>query len=73
MEATIRELRVELEEIDRTIAALELLAPAAGVGAAPAPGRKRGRKGMNPEERQQVSERIKRYWAQRRGHPEKTA
>ena len=73
----IRSLRAEVEKIDRIIAALETLAPAAGVaeateGAAPAPPRKRGRKGMSPEERQEVAERMRRYWAGRRGQ-EKTA
>ena len=75
----IRSLRAEVEKIDRIIAALQTLAPAASVAeaieaAAPAPPpRKRGRKSMNPEERQEVAERMRRYWAQRRGHPEKTA
>jgi hypothetical protein len=69
LQATIRELRAELEEIDRAIAALEGLGEVAADESARAgkPGRKRGRKGMSAEERQQVSERVKRYWAQRRG------
>ena len=63
----------EKERLDRVIAALESLA-----GSAPATGgaasgehrvaQRRGRTSMTGEERQQVSERMKAYWAARRSH-----
>jgi hypothetical protein len=63
--AVIRELHREKERLDRTIAALELLE--ANADAVPREGAKRrGRKSMSPEEREQVSDRMKKYWAQKR-------
>ena len=63
----IQQLRDELERIKSAIAALESVAPSGVVTMPlhPAP-RKRGRKGMNAEERKVVSERMRRYWAERR-------
>jgi hypothetical protein len=58
----IRELWAEREKLGRTIAALEELSePNAAVSA-----RRRGRKSMSAEERLEVSERMKKYWAIRR-------
>jgi hypothetical protein len=63
----IRDLYAEKERLERVIASLEELQRAANDPAAAAPERKRrGRKSMDPEERQQVSERMKKYWAGRR-------
>jgi hypothetical protein len=63
--AAIRELYIDKQRLDRTIAALEELQPAqAGVAALPY--KRRGRKFMGTGERQEVSERMKRYWANRR-------
>jgi hypothetical protein len=63
----IRELYAEKEKLERVIASLEELQRAAG-GKSPLPdsARRRGRKSMNAKERQEVSERMKRYWANRR-------
>jgi hypothetical protein len=63
----IQQLRHELERIKSAIAALESVAPleVVTVPLRPPP-RKRGRKGMNAEERKVVSERMRRYWAERR-------
>ena len=49
----IEDLCVEKENLDRVIAALEKLQHAAGLGitAAPASGKRRGRKAMSPEYR----------------------
>jgi len=59
---TIEELRREKERLGRVIASLEELnAPVAGV-ATPVRNR-RGRKSMSPEERREVSARMKKYWA----------
>jgi Zn-dependent oligopeptidase len=57
---TVQELCHEKERLERVIASLEKLQ-------APGPIRTRGgRKSMSPEERQEVSERMKKYWEKRR-------
>lgn len=64
----IRELHEEKKRLDAAISSLELMLaaearlPALRVSM----GRKRGRKSMSREEREQVSERMKKYWAARR-------
>jgi hypothetical protein len=64
----IQDLNAEKEKLERVIASLEELQRAAGLAIPPAPGsgKRLGRKSMGPEERQKVSERIKKYWASRR-------
>ena len=64
----IQDLYAEKEKLERVIASLEELQRAAGGSIPPAPssGRRRGRKSMNPDERQEVSARMKKYWAARR-------
>lgn len=63
-EQTIRDLRAEAARYDRAIAQLEkLLSEAASPESRP---RRRGRISMGAEERQEVSQRMKRYWAMRR-------
>ena len=64
----IQELYAEKEKLERVIASLEELQLSAGGGIPQAgkPGKRRGRKSMSPEERQEVSERMKKYWAGRR-------
>jgi hypothetical protein len=65
--AAIQSLRAELMRVDQTIAALEGLRQVEGASAAEVKTPvKRGRKVMNPEERREVGERMRRYWAQRR-------
>jgi hypothetical protein len=64
----IRVLYAERAILDRAIASLEAVRAENELGATQAfrlPGR-RGRKSMSKEERHEVSERMKRYWAQRR-------
>jgi hypothetical protein len=61
----LRELHSEKERLDRIIRELEALVGGATPDLARAAGR-RGRKSMNPEERREVSERMKKYWAARR-------
>ena len=61
----IRELHEEKKRLDRLIAALEAVEHGGnpeGTSGSP----RRGRKTMSAEERKQVSERMKRYWAARR-------
>jgi hypothetical protein len=60
----IRTLYLEKEKVENSIAALEALHSAHATG--PGPVRRRGRKFMGAEERQQVSERMKKYWGSRR-------
>jgi len=63
----IQDLYAEKEKLERVIASLEELQQAAGsVPALPATGKRRGRKSMDAKERQEVSERMKKYWASRR-------
>ena len=67
----IQELYAEKEKLERVIASLEELQNSAGeLPVVPASGRRRGRKSMSSEEREIVSERMKRYWASRRGGKE---
>ena len=63
--AAIRELYIDKQRLDRTIAALEEL-QSAQPSVAALPYKHRGRKSMGTGERQEVSERMKRYWANRR-------
>ena len=58
------ELQAEWEKVDSAIKTLERLQSG---GTLAAPKSKRGRKTMSEEERRRVSERMKRYWEQRRG------
>ena len=63
----IQDLYAEKEKLERVIASLEELQRTAG--SLPVPqmgGKRRGRKSMSAKERQEVSERMKRYWASRR-------
>ena len=64
----IQELYAEKEKLERVIASLEELQRAAGSIPAPprSAGRRRGRKSMGAKEREEVSERMKRDWANRR-------
>ena len=64
----IQDLYAEKEKLERVIASLEELQRTAGaVEALPKTAKRRGRKSMNSEERLEVSERMRKYWAGRRG------
>ncbi len=67
----IRQLYDEKARLDRVIASLEELQRAAEKGEIAAATGKRGRKGMDAKERQEVSERMKQYWAARRKEQQK--
>ena len=58
----IEQLNAEIERIKATIACLEKLRGSSGASVAS----RRGRKSMGAEERLQVAERMKKYWAGRR-------
>ena len=62
----IRVLYVEKQKLENSIAALEALGSTNANGNGGPLLRRRGRKSMGAEERQQVSERMKRYWEGRR-------
>jgi hypothetical protein len=63
----IQDLYAEKEKLERVIASLEELQRTAGsLPLLPKPAKRRGRKSMNANERQEVSERMRKYWASRR-------
>ncbi|MGA2147423.1 MAG: hypothetical protein ABSH49_20955 [Bryobacteraceae bacterium] len=63
----LQDLYAEKEKLERAIESLEQLQRAERGGPAANPtSKRRGRKSMSPEEREEVSERMKRYWAARR-------
>lgn len=64
----IQDLYAEKEKLERVIASLEELQRTAGAVPPPLskPVKRRGRKSMSSEERQEVSERMRKYWAGRR-------
>ncbi len=62
----IRSLYEEKKRLDRLIQSLERIQARAAVVPPVKPKARRGRRGMSPEERVEVSERMKRYWASRR-------
>ena len=67
IEELIRQLYTQKEKLIRAIALLEELAVSRhGTAAMAAPSERRGRKSMGAEERREVSQRMKKYWAARR-------
>jgi len=63
---TIRELIEEKKRLDRVIGTLEEMQRTGRVEVVPPSQKRRGRKSMDDQARQQVSERMKRYWESRR-------
>jgi hypothetical protein len=66
----IRELVLERDRVQKIIDSLEGYTPM-GKGSAGPAAKRRGRKFMDGDARREVSERMKRYWAQRRGEQDK--
>jgi hypothetical protein len=62
----IQELHKERKRLDGVIAALERTLNDKGVAPEGKVPQRRGRKSMSREERQKVSERMRKYWAARR-------
>jgi hypothetical protein len=63
----IRELHQRRQLVDSAIAALEvLMRDTTPDYRAPKPRKRRGRKSMSPEDREEVSKRMREYWAGRR-------
>ena len=67
VQKTIDFLRGEIKRLERAIASLEKLRD--GVTDSSAQKERPGRKSMSAEERQEVSERMKKYWSGRRKKP----
>ena len=68
----IRELEQEKKRLDGVISSLEAFIAAgseAAVVPAAKPPQRRGRKDMTQEERLAVSERMRKYWEERRAKP----
>jgi hypothetical protein len=65
----IRELVEERNRLQRIIESLEGMAPD-GRSLVPVGGKRRGRKSMDTAAREEVSQRMKRYWARRRAERE---
>jgi hypothetical protein len=63
----IRELHAEKVRLEKIISSLEELL-AGNAEPAVSTGKRRGRKFMNSQARKEVSERMKKYWAERREH-----
>jgi hypothetical protein len=68
----IRELVEERNRLSKIIASLDEMAPEGRKSASKAAGSRRGRKSMDAVARQEVSERMKRYWANRRAEGTKS-
>ena len=66
LKRVIEYLRQQRLMLDETIACLEKLGQNSVVVNLETPVKRRGRKFMAPEDREKVSERMKRYWAARR-------
>jgi hypothetical protein len=62
----IRGLREDKEKLERVIASLEELQAPSSSYPNLGSGMRRGRKSMSVEERGEVSQRMKKYWANRR-------
>jgi hypothetical protein len=62
----IQDLYAEKEKLERVIASLEELQRTADLPPVLPQVQRRGRKSMDTKERQEVSERMKKYWASRR-------
>ena len=64
----LKELYAQKQKLERVIASLEelRLSGSAAIPTPPSGAKRRGRKMMGLEERQEVSKRMKKYWASRR-------
>jgi len=66
LSAIIQRLYQEGAKLDRLIAAVEELQLQRAAAMIPKVKKRRGRKSMNAEQRREVAERMRRYWAGRR-------
>jgi hypothetical protein len=70
LDKIIRKLYEERAKLDEIIRTLEQLHRSGPVVKSEVAKKRRGRKFMNEEDRKEVSERMKKYWAARRGKEE---
>jgi hypothetical protein len=68
IDKAIRELYAEKKRLDNVIASLEEMQQTTALVSVASSEKKRGRKSMDEQARQQVSDRMKRYWAGRRNN-----
>ena len=68
----IQDLYAEKDKLERVIASLEELQRTANLPPVLPKVQRRGRKSMNAKEREEVSERMKKYWAGRRKQESKS-
>ena len=73
LSSTLRDLYAEKERIEQVIASLEAIQDGSPASVPTAKLSKRGRKSMGPEERRTVSERMRKYWENRRHGQERAA
>lgn len=66
LDKALRELYLERDRIDRVIEEVSKLQDLPVLDKVPRPRLKRGRKFMSGDERQEVSQRMRNYWAGRR-------
>jgi len=66
LSATIQNLYAEKQRLEQVIAALEELQSSSTSVPYHVGGKRRGRKFMGQKEREEVSQRMKRYWASQR-------
>ena len=66
LDKVIAKLQAERAKLDAIITSLEQLRRSGEAVLKPVVKKRRGRKFMNEEDRREVSERMKRYWAARR-------
>jgi hypothetical protein len=66
LKSVLKDLYAQRERLERVITSLESLQDGSVTGLLIPKKSNRGRKSMGPEERREVSERMRRYWAARR-------
>jgi hypothetical protein len=71
LDKVIRKLYEERAKLDAIIESLEQLKRSAAVVPKEVVKKRRGRKSMNEEDRKEVSERMKKYWAARRNEKDR--
>ena len=62
----LKDLYTERERLEHVITSLEAVQQGSAAGLPPQKKTNRGRKSMGAEERREVSERMRKYWAARR-------
>ncbi|MGA2193801.1 MAG: hypothetical protein ABSH40_00915 [Bryobacteraceae bacterium] len=69
----LKDLYTQRDRLEHVITSLEALQQGSAAELLPQKKTNRGRKSMGPEERREVSERMRKYWAARRKKKTQTA